>query len=247
MLRSGNPVLKASVFEDAIALSGEGTMTIQGTVNKTLLAFVILLVTASMVWSAFYSGGAAVVLPMLGFGLIGGIGLAIATMIRPTWAPFSVPAYAACQGLALGGISAMIEMRYPGIVFTAVALTFGVLFSMLMAYKLKLLQATEAFKKGVISATMGIVLVYVASWIFSMLGMPLTLIQGGGFIGVMFSLFVVGVASLQLVMDFDFIENGAASGVPKHMEWIGAFGLMVSLLWLYFEILRLLQKLRSRE
>jgi len=172
--------------------------------------------------------------------------LGLVTIFVKTWAPVTSPLYAVCEGLALGGISAMFEAQYPGIVIQAVALTFGTLFGLLMAYRSGLIKATENFKLGVVAATGSIFLIYLVGFVLGFFGIAIPYIHQSGTIGILFSLFVVVVAALNLVLDFDFIESGVASGAPKYMEWYAAFGLMVTLIWLYLEILRLLAKLRSR-
>jgi uncharacterized YccA/Bax inhibitor family protein len=182
---------------------------------------------------------------MIGGG-IGGFIVAIITIFKKTWAPFTTPIYAILEGLLLGGLSAFIESMYPGIVLQAVALTFGTLFSLLFAYKSGLIRATENFKLGVVAATGGIALIYLVSFILGMFGTSIPFIHENGLMGIGFSAFVVVIAALNLVLDFDFIETGAAKGAPKYMEWYATFGLLVTLVWLYIEILRLLTKLRSR-
>ena len=179
-------------------------------------------------------------------GAIGGFIVALVTVFKKTWSPITAPIYAVLEGLMLGGLSAIFEMQFKGIVVQAVGLTFGTLFCMLMAYKSGLIQATENFKLGVAAATGAICLLYFITMILGFFGVHMPYIHESGIVGIGFSLFVVVIAALNLVLDFDFIESGAASGAPKYMEWYGAFGLLVTLVWLYIEILRLLSKLRSR-
>jgi uncharacterized YccA/Bax inhibitor family protein len=168
-------------------------------------------------------------------------------MFKKTWAPVTAPIYALLEGLVLGGISAMFEVRYHGIAIQAVSLTFGTMFALLLAYRSGLIPVTQNFKLGIIAATGGIAIFYLAQIVLGFFGIHFTTINGSGPIGIAFSVFVVIVAALNLVLDFDFIESAAAAGAPKYMEWYGAFGLMVTLIWLYLEILRLLSKLRSRD
>jgi uncharacterized YccA/Bax inhibitor family protein len=172
--------------------------------------------------------------------------MAMVTIFKPTWSPITAPMYAALQGLALGGISAFFEQRYPGIVIQAIALTFGTLAVLLMAYTTGVIKATENFKLGVASATGAVFLVYMSTMVLGFFGISVPFIHEGGLIGIIFSLVVVVIAALNLVLDFDFIETGVERGAPKFMEWYAAFGLMVTLVWLYLEILRLLAKLQSR-
>jgi uncharacterized YccA/Bax inhibitor family protein len=168
------------------------------------------------------------------------------TAFKHHLAKYTVPAYALLQGLALGGISKYFEMRYPGIVNQAVMLTFGTLGALLLAYRSGLIKATENFKLGVVAATGGIFFVYLISWILGMFGVGVPMIHGNSNMSILFSIGVVIIAALNLVLDFDFIEEAAENGAPKYMEWYGAFGLLVTLVWLYLEILRLLAKLASR-
>jgi uncharacterized YccA/Bax inhibitor family protein len=240
--RSGNPVLKADTFSSRAA-AGEA-MTVEGTVNKTALALGILVVMAAVAWNTrlgFVAPGLLFVLALLG------LGIAILTVIRKGAAPYTAPLYAAVEGLLLGGISALFEAMYPGIVFSAVSLTIGTLVGLLAAYRSRMIRATENFKLGVVAATGGIFLVYVVTMVLGLFGVRVPLIHESGPVGIAFSLFVVVIAALNLVLDFDFIEQGAASSVPKYLESYAAFGLLVTLVWLYIEILHLLAKLRGRD
>jgi uncharacterized YccA/Bax inhibitor family protein len=253
-MRSGNPVLTSKSFGGFAgfqARSGArpsaGAMTIQGTVNKTALLLLLALGTAAFVWRLYFrSGDPAAAMPWMMIGLLGGLVAALVTVFKKDWAAFTTPAYALFEGLALGGISALFEARHPGIVLQAVGLTFGTLLALLVTYKTGAIRATENFKLGVAAATGGILLVYLVSFVLRLFGVPLGFLHEGSLVGIGFSLVVVFVAALNLVLDFDFIEQGAAQGAPKHMEWYGAFGLMVTLVWLYLELLRLLGKLRDR-
>ena len=243
-MRSGNPALTANTFGTFPAVSHDQAMTIGGTVNKTALSLLILLVTASFVWNRGATDPSLWALTLI--GSIGGLLVALATAFKQTWAPFTTPLFAGLEGLALGGISVVFEATYPGIVSQAVFLTFGTLGALLAAYRSGLIRATENFKLGVVAATGGIALLYFLSFVLGFFGMSVPLIHSSGTFGIIFSLFVVVIAALNLVLDFDFIEQGAEQRAPKHMEWYGAFGLMVTLVWLYLEILRLLAKLQSR-
>jgi len=243
-MRSGNPALTANTFETFPGVSDDQVMTIGGTVNKTALSLLILMVTASFVWNRGAADPSLWTLTLV--GVIGGLVVAMATVFKQTWAPFTTPFYAGLQGLALGGISVVFETTYPGIVSQAVFLTFGTLGALLAAYRSGVIRATENFKLGVVAATGGIALLYFLSFVLGFFGMSVPLIHSSGTFGILFSVFVVVIAALNLVLDFDFIEQGAERRAPKHMEWYGAFGLLVTLVWLYLEILRLLAKLQSR-
>jgi uncharacterized YccA/Bax inhibitor family protein len=248
MMRSANPTLSGRSFAGygQVLEAGEA-MTIQGTVNKTGFLALLVFAGAAWVWNLFFtSGNPAAVAPYMIGGVIGGLVLAVVTVFKKTWASVTAPAYAVLEGLFLGGISAFFEARYPGIVIQAVGLTFGTLIALLMVYKSGLIKATENFKLGVVAATGGIFLVYMATMVLGFFGVAIPYIHGSGVIGIGFSLFVVIIAALNLVLDFDFIESGAAAGAPKFLEWYGAFALIVTLVWLYLEILRLLAKLNSR-
>jgi uncharacterized YccA/Bax inhibitor family protein len=243
-MRSGNPVLKADTFSRFRAVPDAERMTLGGTVNKTAMALFLLLITASYVWNR------SAVEPVGGLTLVGALGgfvVAMVTVFKQTWAPYTTPLYAALEGVALGGISVVFEARFPGIVSQAVFLTFGTLGALLAAYRSGVIRATENFKLGVAAATGGIALLYLLSFVLSFFGVSVPLIHSSGTFGILFSVFVVVIAALNLVLDFDFIEQGVERGAPKHMEWYGAFGLLVTLVWLYLEILHLLAKLQSRQ
>jgi uncharacterized YccA/Bax inhibitor family protein len=179
-------------------------------------------------------------------GVIGGLVAAMVTIFKKSWAPVTAPIYAVLEGLFLGSISALFEARYPGIAITAVGLTFGTLFALLLVYRAGIIRVTDRFRLGVVAATGGIALFYFLTFILGFFGIRFTSVFGSGLIGIGFSLFVVIIAALNLVLDFDFIESGVAASAPKYMEWYGGFALLVTLVWLYLEILRLLGKLRDR-
>ena len=246
MIKSSNPALGDKTFENLQpALAAEGRMTINGTINKTLILLVLALVPAAWVWDKFYKGGAEAVSSWIMIAVIAGLVVAMATIFKKTWAPFTAPLYAVIEGVVIGGISAIAEAQFQGIVFQAAALTFGTLLALLVAYRTRVIKVTERFRLGVVAATGGIFVVYLISIVLGFFGINVPFIHSGGTIGILFSLFVVVIAALNLVLDFDFIERGSAEGAPKYMEWYGAFGLIVTLIWLYIEFLRLLTKLRQ--
>jgi uncharacterized YccA/Bax inhibitor family protein len=254
MMRSGNPALKESTFLDlgsgTVVSRDGGAMTLNGTINKTGILLLLTVLTAAFSWNQALGPDG---LPAPGFavymwgGAIGGLVLALITVFKKTWSPVTAPLYALVEGFFLGAISAVYNAQFGGIVMQAVMLTFGILFALLFAYRSGLIKATENFKLGVVAATGGIALVYLASIALGFFGIKIPLIHESGLVGIGFSLFVVVIASLNLVLDFDFIETGVEQGAPKYMEWYGAFGLMVTLVWLYLELLRLLSKLQSRD
>ena len=242
-MRTGNPVLTDKSFN--VTAVGAERMTIDGVVNKSAILLGLLLVSAYWVWDKFFDSlNYASVSGYMWVGIIGGLVAAVVTTFKPNIANITAPVYALLEGLALGGISAFLESRYPGIVIQAVSLTFAVFFSLLVAYRSGLIQVTENFKLMVVSATGGIFVVYMLSFVLGMFGINMPFIHEGGLFGIIFSLVVIAVAAMNLVLDFDFIESGVDKGAPKYMEWYASFGLMVTLVWLYIEILRLLSKMR---
>jgi len=241
MLRSGNPALKNNTFSQTSLISGSEAMTISGTVNKAFFMIALLLFSASFVWSRPLDA-APFLLPSVILGFI----IALVTIFKKEYSPVTAPIYAIVEGIALGTISSFFEARYPGIVIQAVGLTISTLLCLLLAYKSGVIKATENFKLGVVAATGGIALLYLVSIVMGFFGFNIGFIHNSGPMGIGFSVFVVIIASLNLVLDFDFIEKGAKMNAPKYMEWYGAFALMVTLIWLYLEILRLLSKIRSR-
>jgi len=243
MFRSGNPALSENVLKRSFAAEpAEGVMTVDGAVNKTTILFIILLIGASITW--YQPIQAAQGWMML--GVFGGLIAALVTIFKKEWARYSAPAYALLEGLFLGGISSIYEAQFNGLVLQAVALTFGTFAAMLIAYRSGLIKVTDKLRFGIVAATGGIALVYFASIILGFFGVSVSLISGNGLFGIGFSLIVVGVAAMNLLLDFDFIEKGAEYNAPRYIEWYAAFGLMVTLVWLYLEFLRLLAKLQSR-
>jgi len=244
-MRSGNPALASRAFSGEVATRRTGVMTIQGCINKTAILLVLAVATASVTWSRA-SVSTAAAMPWMYAGMIAGLVLALVTIFKKAWSPATAPMYALAEGLFLGALSCVLNQRFPGIAIQAVGLTFGVLFVMLGVYKARLIRVTEKFRAGVVAATGAIFLVYLLSWILNFFGASIPYIHGTGLIGIGFSVAVVIIASLNLVLDFDFIERASGRGLPKYMEWYAAFGLMVTLVWLYLEILRLLAKVRGR-
>ena len=252
-MRSGNPALSESTFLDlasgSVVTSPDQVMTINGTVNKTGILLLLTVLTAAFAWSQAIGADGQIAPGAMIYaigGAIGGLVLALVTVFKKEWSPVTAPMYALVEGFVLGAISAVFEARFPGIVFQAVLLTFGTLFALLAAYRSGLIKVTENFKLGVVAATGGIALLYLASFVLSFFNINVPVIHEASWLGIAFSLFVVVVAALNLVLDFDFIETGAAARAPKYMEWYGAFGLMVTLVWLYVEFLRLLSKIQQR-
>jgi uncharacterized YccA/Bax inhibitor family protein len=246
MMKTANPVLSQDVFRQSRS-QGLG-MTVQGTALKTGLLLILAVLSASWLWLKFVkTGNPAVVQGWMMGGMIVGFILAICTTFKKEWSAITAPLYAIAQGLFIGGISAIMETAYPGIVVQAATCTFGTLAAMLFVYQSGLIRPTETFKMIVVSATAGIALVYFIGLIVSFFGVNMSFLYGNGLFSILFSVFVIGVAALNFVIDFDFIEKGAKSGAPQYMEWYGAFAMMVTMVWLYIEFLRLLAKLKSRD
>lgn len=253
LTKSSNPVFKENVFSRDYRSASE-VMTVNGTMNKTAIMLLLVIAAAIFTWNKFFQAiainpeaGAAAVMPWLIVGGIGGLIATLVTVFRPQSAGISAPVYAVFEGLLLGGISAIFESMYGGIVMRAVLLTLAVFMAMLFLYRSGIIKVTRKLQMGIFAATAGIAVVYLVSFIGGFFGMEFSFLHGNSNFSIGFSLVVVAIAALNLVLDFSFIENAAASGAPKHMEWYGAFGLMVTLIWLYLEILRLLSKLASRD
>ena len=254
LMKTSNPALGDKTFQNLARTQYGGyqgdittRMTLNGTVNKTGILLVCAIAAAGWTWLKFMqSQDVSDVYPWMIAGMIGGLVMAMVTIFKKEWSPVTAPLYALLEGLVLGGASAMMEMRFHGIAIQAVSLTFGTLIAMLIAYRSGLIKVTDKLRLGIVAATGGIAVFYFLQFILGFFGVHFTTINGSGPIGIGFSLVVVVVAALNLVLDFDLIENGARYGAPKYMEWYGAFALMITLIWLYFEILRLLSKFRSR-
>lgn len=260
LFKSGNPTLSENRFRDTVladVLTNENTMTAKGTLNKFGFLFLLTLGGAFYSWRVATEGGDA--WPLILVGVFGGLAVALIITFKKQWSPYLAPAYAILEGLFVGAISAYFEYHvtsrqggyaggYSGIVLQAVGLTFSVVAVMFLLYKFKIIQATPMFKKVIIIATLGIGIFYLVCWFISLAGgsAPAFLFQSSP-MGIGFSVFVVALAALNLIMDFDMIENGVEMGAPKYMEWYAAFGLLVTIVWLYMEILRLLAKINGRK
>jgi uncharacterized YccA/Bax inhibitor family protein len=243
---TGNPTLSEKTFQQPRPLVAGEVMTVQGAVNRTAILLLLTIGSAAFTWNMVSKGtpGSANGIAMLG-GIIGFI-VAIVTSFKPAWSPVTAPIYAVVEGLFIGGISYLFEARLPGVVAQAVMLTFGTLAALLAAYSTGMIRVSTAFRRGIIAATGGIALVYIASMVLGFFHIQIPGIFGSGAIGIGFSLVVVVIAAMNLVLDFDMIESGAQQGAPKYMEWYSGFALLVTLIWLYLEILRLLSKLNKR-
>ena len=248
--KSGNPTLSEKRFKDTVledVVTHENAMTVRGTLQKFGFLFLMTMGTAFYSWKEYADGGN--VMPLILVGAIGGLVVAIVLMFKKEWAPFLAPAYALLEGLFVGAISAYYNYAFaayaPGIVINAVGLTFGTAIAMYLLYSFRIIKATQKFKAIIMTATAGIAIFYMIAFAVSFFGVSIPFLHEGSVMGIGFSIFVVSLAALNLILDFDMIENGAALGAPKYMEWYGAFGLLVTIVWLYLEILRLLSKISS--
>lgn len=248
LFKSGNPTLTEKRFDLARVDTPGAAMTASGALNKFGFLFLMVMATAFYTWNAYFGGQDVSTLMLT--GIIGGLIVAFAIIFRPHWAPFLAPAYALLEGLLVGGISAYYSNAFaetaPFIVIQAVGLTFGTAIAMYLLYRFKVIRVTEKFRSVVITATMGIAIFYMISFVLGFFNVNIPFLHEGSVMGIVFSLVVVGVAALNLILDYDMIEQGSSMGLPKYMEWYAAFGLLVTIVWLYLEILRLLSKLNSR-
>lgn len=240
--KSGNPALNQSTFQNLI--NDNTSMTLEGTANKSLIMFVLAVISGVIGWrlQEFDSTlGIRIILAAVTLGFI----LSMVLIFKKKMAPVLAPVYALLEGVALGGISRQYETAFQGIVLQAIFLTAGIFLSMLLLYRCRIIKATENFKLGIAAATGGIALFYLVAFIGSFFSLNMPLIHDSSFMGIVFSLLVVMIAALNLVIDFDFIEEGVKAQAPAYMEWYASFGLFVTLVWLYLEILRLLAKSRK--
>ncbi len=246
-MRTANPALTDTTFtKHAVSRTDDSRMTINGAVNKTGVLVILMLATAFWSWDRFQTNpGSAMTIAMV--GAIAAFVVSLVVIFKNTTAPVLAPVYALLEGLFVGAISAVYEGQYDGIVFQALGLTAMTLFALLAAYRSGLIKVTENFRLGVAAATGAILLMYLVSFVMRLFGAEMPYLHDNGVVGIGLSAFIVVIAALNLVLDFDFIEKGAETGAPKHMEWYAGFGLLVTLVWLYLEILRLLAKLRSRD
>ncbi|HET6724943.1 MAG TPA: Bax inhibitor-1/YccA family protein [Gammaproteobacteria bacterium] len=244
-MKSTNPAFRTSGFREMPQIGIGETMTLSGAINKTIVLFVLLMITAGWTWTQYTPLNPAAIQPYMLGGLIVGFILAMATCFKPNWAPVSAPLYAIAEGFAIGGISAFYNAHAHGIVIQAVALTFGVMAVMLFLYRTGVIKVTEKFRMGLTAAIGGVFLFYLVTWVVGMFGVNTGLMFGGSGLSIGISLVIVAIAALSLVLDFDMMQRASVAGAPKYMEWYSGFALMVTLIWLYMEILRLLGNARQ--
>ena len=249
LFESSNPTLSEKIFRKSIAQSDDGSvMTVRGSIQKFGFLMVLVLAGAAYTWKLYYSFKVPTMMGFMLFGLIGGMICALTTTFKPNWARYLSPAYAVLEGFLLCGLSAFIndqmKVKYPNIIMEAVLLTFGVAFAVFLLYNARIIRATEKFKAVILSSIVGIMIFYVIDMLLGFFGIHIPFMQWGNnsLIGIGINLFVVVIAALSLVLNFDQIETGEKMGAPKYMEWYGAFGLLVTIVWLYLEILQLLSR-----
>ncbi|MCE5286721.1 MAG: Bax inhibitor-1/YccA family protein [Pelosinus sp.] len=244
-MKTSNPIFKSDVFTRPQGMYASEVMTISGTVNKSLFLLFLIVLSSFATWLyLMMTHNFQSVTLFAGTGIVATLILGFIAIFKPTSCPVIAPLYAVFEGFALGSITTLLSLRYGSIAFQAVSLTLGVALAMLASYKFGLIQVTDKFRSIVTAAIGGIFLVYMAKMILGFFNIPIPFLQGGLF-GIAFSLIVIGIAALSLILDFDNIYQGARSGAPAYMEWVGAFGLMVTLVWLYWEIIRLIMILRD--
>lgn len=253
IFKSGNPTLTEKMFDKSheMAANNMGTMTVRGAINKFGFMMLMLIAGAAYNWNLYEQLKQDTMTTLMWVGIIGGLISALAITFKPNWAPVLAPLYALLEGLFIGAISAIMNAAfaesYPGLIMQAVGLTFGVALAMFLLYNFRVINATERFKSIVFTATLGIGIFYLITMVLRLFGVNVSFMYDSSLLSIGISLFVVGIAALNLIMDFDMIEQGAERGAPKFMEWYGAFGLMVTIVWLYIEMLKLLSKLSSRD
>jgi len=251
LFESGNPTLSQKIFNRSLQQEDAGTMTVRGAINKFGFLLFMVLAGAAYTWYLYYNNQPQTAMTLLWVGIIGGFISVLAISFKPTLAPYLSPAYGILQGFFLGAISAILNdafsEKYPGLVLQAVGLTFGVAFAMFLLYNLRIIRATERFKSVVFTATAGIAVFYLITLVLRLFHINIPFMYDSSMLGIGLSLFVIAIAALNLIIDFDMIEKGADMGAPKFMEWYGAFGLLVTMVWLYIEILRLLSRFAGRK
>ncbi|MEA3448162.1 MAG: Bax inhibitor-1/YccA family protein [Bacteroidota bacterium] len=243
-MRTSNPAISKRLFEKSYSHELSGEMTVKGTINKSFLMLGLILISGSLAWNAANAGASWIQGALIGSAIVGFV-LAIVTIFTPKIAHITAPLYALAEGVVLGAVSAMYNSFYDGIVLQAILLTVAVFLLMLLLYKTGTLKATPAFRRGVLIATGAVAVVYLFQWIAGMFGgSGIPMVNGSGFTGILFSLVIVGIAAFNFIIDFDNITKGEEAGAPKRYEWYSAFALMITLVWLYLEVLRLLAKIR---
>lgn len=252
LFQSGNPTLSEKIFQRSVDGTQTDVMTVRGSIQKFGFLSLLVFAGAAYTWKLVYSGSIGQMYTLFWVGLIGGLVSGVAISFKPTWARYLSPVYAILEGFLLGGLSAIVNAqfaaKYPNIVLQAVMLTFAVAFAMFLLYNFRIIKPTAKFKAVIISASAGIFLFYIVFWVMSMFGVHMSFMSWNDAspLGIGINLFVIAIAALSLILDFERLEVGESAGAPKYMEWYGAFGLLVTMIWLYIQILKLLSRLASR-
>jgi len=251
LFQSGNPTLTQKIFNRSLEQQDAGTMTVRGAINKFGFLLFMVLAGAAYTWYLYYNNQQQTMMTLMWVGIIGGLIAVFAISFKPTLAPYLSPAYGILEGFFLGAISAILNdafsEKYPGLVLQAVGLTFGVAIAMFLLYNFRVIKATERFKSVIFAATAGIAIFYLITLVLRLFHINIPFMYDSSLLGIGLSLFIIAIAALNLIIDFDMIEQGANMGAPKFMEWYGAFGLLVTMVWLYIEILRLLSRFAGRK
>lgn len=248
LFESGNPTLSEKIFSRTVGQAAEGQMTVRGSMQKFGFLLLMVVAGAAYTWKLYFEGAFPTMMTFFWVGLIGGTISVFAISFKPDWAKYLSPAYGILEGFVLGGLSAIIndsmKTKYPNIVLTAVLLTFGVAFAVFLLYNFRIIRATEKFKAIIYSSIVGIAIFYLIYMVLGLFGVNIPFMNWGdsSLLGIGVNLFVVVIAALSLVLNFDQIETGEQMGAPKYMEWYSAFGLLVTMVWLYIEILKLLSR-----
>ncbi len=249
LFQSGNPTLTEKIFSKSVDRTNQGVMTVRGAINKFGFLMLMVIAGAAYTWNLYDSFKIPTMQTFMWVGVFGGMITAFVIIFKPQWAGFLSPLYGLLEGFFIGAISAIINaafaQKYPGIVLQAVGLTFGVSLAMFLLYNFRIIKATQKFRSIIIASTMGIAIFYLITLVLRMFNVDLPFMYNASPLGIGISLFVIAIAALNLILDFDMIEKGAEMGAPKYMEWYGAFGLLVTIVWLYIEILKLLSRIAS--
>jgi uncharacterized YccA/Bax inhibitor family protein len=251
LFNTGNPTLSEKIFNKSLSPASTETMTVRGSIQKFGFLLLMVVAGAAYTWKMYFEGKAPTMMTLFWVGMIGGLGCALIISFKPTMAKYLAPAYGLLEGLVLGGLSAIIneqfKAKYPNIVLQAVLLTFGVAFGMFLLYNFRIIKPTQKFKAIISSSILGIFLFYIASMVLGFFGVHMSFMSWNDAspLGIGISLFVIAIAAFSLIMNFEQIEVGEQMGAPKYMEWYSAFGLLVTMIWLYIEILKLLSRLNS--
>lgn len=244
IFRSSNPTLQEKTYQGTI-LEGISTgeeMTVNGTMNKFGVLMALMVASTLFAWTQFDKGSDP--MPFMLTGVFGGLGLALVMMFKKQWSQYLAPGYAILEGLFVGSVSAMYNYAYPGLPTQAVALTLLVTLIMFLIYRFRIIKVTAKLRMVIVVATAAVAIFYMVQWIsYLMMGSPVgSFTNAATPLGIGFSILVVGLAAFNLLLNFDMIEKGTEMRAPKYMEWYSAFGLLVTIVWLYLEILRLLSK-----